>query len=145
MSFQERFSINIFCLIKDIQIKFHLYEESLNSSKHLEILRTVLSEFLENPYMLFLTGWSTGSLRWVPWDWSARSPDLTPPDFFFWGKLKENVHNTPVNNIGKLRRRIIHCIGELDVDEIQRATNHSVSVRILKCLESKGRHVENVL
>ncbi|ENN80985.1 hypothetical protein YQE_02603, partial [Dendroctonus ponderosae] len=78
-------------------------------------------------------------------DWPARSPDLTAPDFFLWGKLKENIYKAPVNNIGKLRRRIIHCIGELDGVEIQRTTNHSVNVRILKCLESNGRHFENLL
>ncbi|ERL92549.1 hypothetical protein D910_09862 [Dendroctonus ponderosae] len=86
--------------------------------------------------------------RWFrglePWDWPARSPDLTAPDFFLWGKLKENVYKTPFNHIGELRRGIIHYIGELDVDEIERATNHSVNVRILKCLKSNGRHFANL-
>ncbi|ENN76113.1 hypothetical protein YQE_07361, partial [Dendroctonus ponderosae] len=61
------------------------------------------------------------------------------------GSYANGFFFTPVNHIGELWRRIIHCIGEPDVDEIQRATNHSVNVRILKCLESNGRHLENLL
>ncbi|GBN53669.1 hypothetical protein AVEN_102338-1 [Araneus ventricosus] len=28
-------------------------------------------------------------------DWSPRSPDLTPMDFFLWGYLKQQVYATP--------------------------------------------------
>ena len=31
-------------------------------------------------------------------EWPARSPDLTPLDFFFWGVLKDRVYAHKVNN-----------------------------------------------
>ncbi|KAJ4429534.1 hypothetical protein ANN_21703 [Periplaneta americana] len=30
--------------------------------------------------------------------WPARSPDLTPPDFFLWGFVKDQVYRTPVRD-----------------------------------------------
>jgi hypothetical protein len=38
--------------------------------------------------------------RWIgrtgPIPWPPRSPDLTPPDFFLWGYVKDKVFATPV-------------------------------------------------
>ena len=31
-------------------------------------------------------------------EWPARSPDLTPLDFFFWGMLKDGVYAYKINN-----------------------------------------------
>ena len=42
----------------------------------------------------FLARWiGRGSLYIT---WPARSPDLTPPDFFLWGFVKDQVYRTPV-------------------------------------------------
>lgn len=38
--------------------------------------------------------------------WPARSPDLTPLDFFLWGTLKDKVYSTPVNSREELLLRI---------------------------------------
>jgi hypothetical protein len=39
--------------------------------------------------------------RWISRNrtvlWSARSPDLTPLDFFLWSVVKSDVYQTPVN------------------------------------------------
>ena len=39
-------------------------------------------------------------------EWPARSPDLTPYDFFLWGNLKEKLINTPDDSIEYLTSRI---------------------------------------
>jgi hypothetical protein len=48
--------------------------------------------------------------RWIgrrgPFDWPARSPDLTPCDFFLWGYLKDTVFQTPPTTTVELRARI---------------------------------------
>ena len=40
--------------------------------------------------------------RWIgrggPTSWPARSPDLTPLDFFLWGAIKERVYCTKVRS-----------------------------------------------
>jgi hypothetical protein len=169
MVFQEKFSFNVFCLLKDNQIAFYIYDESLNSNKYLQILRSVVEDFVENLTLEdYRTCWFqldgapahcteevTRELfekfndRWFrrlgPWDWPARSPDLTPLDFYFWGNLKQMVYKTPVNSKEELRQRVINCIGQLDLSEIQAATTHAVQRRILKCLEVNGNYFENLL
>lgn len=48
MGFQEKFSFNVFGLLKDDKIEYHIYEGSLNSERYLQILRSVVNEFLDN-------------------------------------------------------------------------------------------------
>lgn len=40
-------------------------------------------------------------------EWPARSPDLTPLDYFLWGYLKDRVYKTKPQNLNDLRRRIL--------------------------------------
>ena len=55
--------------------------------------------------------------RWIgrggPTPWPARSPDLTPLDFFFWGFIKDQVYATPVRDIVELRHKIMNAIGNV--------------------------------
>ncbi|KAJ8950802.1 hypothetical protein NQ318_012664 [Aromia moschata] len=48
--------------------------------------------------------------RWIgrngPIHWPARSPDLTPCDFYLWGHMKQLVYSEPVNSIEELTARI---------------------------------------
>ena len=39
--------------------------------------------------------------------WPARSPDLTPLDFFFWGVLKDRVYAHKINNQEHLKEIIM--------------------------------------
>ena len=57
--------------------------------------------------------------RWIGRDgptlWPARSPDITPLDFFLWDFVKDNVYRTPVPDMVTLKTRIcsaIECITE---------------------------------
>ena len=44
--------------------------------------------------------------QWIgrggPIPWPARSPDVTPLDFFFWGFVKYQVFKTPVDELMNL-------------------------------------------
>ena len=83
--------------------------------------------------------------RWIgrggPTTWPPRSPDVTPLDFFFWGYIKSQVFQTPVDNLVQLRRRIR--------DAVQTVTNAMLTktwrelLTRLECLrDNGGRHVE---
>lgn len=63
--------------------------------------------------------------RWIglrgPIVWPARSPDLTPLDFFLWGYLKSKVYATPPQSLQELRNRIIQVCRDIPVEIIQNA------------------------
>ena len=58
--------------------------------------------------------------RWIgrrgPIDWPARSPDLTPTDFFLWGHLKEIVYKDKIKDLSDLKQTIVSAFGTLDSD-----------------------------
>lgn len=107
MGFQEKFDLNVFCILKKNKISFCVYENTLNSERYIQILRTTVTDFVENLsleeyrnswfqldgapahctqevsselYEMFDDRWFR---RLGPWDWPPRSPDLTPLDFFY--------------------------------------------------------------
>jgi len=45
--------------------------------------------------------------RWIgrrgPVEWPARSPDLTPPDFWLWGYVKDSVYSKKPDTIASLK------------------------------------------
>ncbi|KDR09694.1 hypothetical protein L798_15624 [Zootermopsis nevadensis] len=45
-----------------------------------------------------------------PVAWPARSPDLTPTDFFLWGYTKDQVHRTGVTCFQDFKNRVVHSV-----------------------------------
>ena len=56
--------------------------------------------------------------RWIgrrgPIECPARSPDLTPPDFFLWDYLKNIVYKDRPSSCDELRDRIDQACREID-------------------------------
>lgn len=75
--------------------------------------------------------------------WPPRSPDFSPLDYYLWGRIKERLyHNGPVfEDEEQLENRITQIAGELDADEIRRATQ-SIGRRLQACLDVGGVHFE---
>lgn len=162
---QMNFRFNVFCLMMDNRIKFHVYDDNLDQNRYIEILRTVVEDFLDDlPLNIRHNSWYqldgapahctfrvSNELnrmfedRWIrrlgPWEWAPRSPDLTPVDFFLWGVVKTKVYASPVNTRAELLERVTAAFEELDPVTIRAATQ-SVRNRCLKCLEVGGRHFE---
>ena len=44
--------------------------------------------------------------RKTDFEWAPHSPDLSPPDFFLWGCLKDRVYKTNLQTIGEMERNI---------------------------------------
>lgn len=82
--------------------------------------------------------------RWIgrrgPIEWPARSPDLTPPDFFLWGYLKDIVYRDRPSNYDQLRRKIQEACSEIDAEMCRRACQN-VLVRFKRCFETDGKQI----
>jgi Transposase. len=84
--------------------------------------------------------------RYGPVRWPARSPDITPLDFYVWGTLKSNVYKIPINSREDLINRIRMCCNEMRRKriELQRVVD-SVRRRCVMCIENRGGHFEHSL
>lgn len=84
--------------------------------------------------------------KWIgqfgPIRWPARSPDITPLDFFLWGYLKQKVYAHDLkDNLNLLKEKISEAIADINEDTI-----HSVYEKfrknIEKCVTVGGQHIE---
>lgn len=51
--------------------------------------------------------------------WPARSPDLTPLDYFLWGTVKDLVYQTRAANMDELQEKIIHACNSITADMLE--------------------------
>ena len=72
----------------------------------------------------------------------ARSPDLTPCDFFLWGYLKSRFYKTPPENIFVLHQRIINEFNLLAQTNYVENAMASMLTKAELYIERNGRHVE---
>lgn len=92
------------------------------------MVRTYLNEIFRN--------------RWIgrggPIKWPARSPDLTPLDYFLWGFLKDRVFRTKPQNLDEMCDRIVEYCTIPDDDMFQRV-RESFEERIIVCMAEEGK------
>ena len=90
--------------------------------------------------MPLMKGW-IGRRRTI--EWAARSPDLTPLDFFLWGYLKNKVYSKKFHSLDELKSAIKHEIDELKSNtELLKRVCASVTARVKECVEVDGGHFE---
>lgn len=86
--------------------------------------------------------------RWIgrggPVNWPARSPDLTAPDFYLWGYLKNRVYQEVPTTRDNMIERIRSACAQISPDTI-RSCVESFKARINKCIEVRGHHFEHLL
>jgi len=79
-------------------------------------------------------------------NWPSRSPDLTSPDFFLWGYLKEKVYINKPQTLQKLKENIRNEVRELNRN---RVILHSVMDNVLEraqiCEAENGNHLNDVI
>ncbi|KAJ4435559.1 hypothetical protein ANN_18175 [Periplaneta americana] len=73
--------------------------------------------------------------------WPARSPDLTPPDFFLWGFVKDQVYRTPVLDLADLQERIYAAVNNV-TPQMLHNTWVEVEYRLDISRATNGSHVE---
>ena len=84
--------------------------------------------------------------RWIgrrgPYDWPARSLDLSPCDFFLWEYLNDTVFKQPLTTIQELKQRIEEACEQIP-EEMCRKVCRSVQQRLHVCMNNGGRFVSN--
>lgn len=77
-------------------------------------------------------------------EWPARSPDLTPLDFFLWGHLKSRVYIQKPNNIEDLKERIREEIRNITPEMLHNVRDETYH-RLGCCQHLNGTHIEQLL
>ena len=79
-----------------------------------------------------------------PIDWPARSPDLTPTDYFMWGCIKDIVYNNKPTNLADLKQSIVTAFHTIDTGLCKKVCE-SVPERLQLCKDLDGKHIEQFL
>jgi hypothetical protein len=75
--------------------------------------------------------------------WAARSPDLTPCDFYLWGNLKDKVYRTNPHTEEVFKENIRRDI--LDVPQEELRVNFNLLKRYKECMRVQGHHFQHLL
>ena len=76
-------------------------------------------------------------------EWSPHSPDLSPPDFYLWGLLKDRVYQNNPKTIAELKLAITQNICAIKREECARVIDNFAR-RLQECLRRNGGHLEHV-
>lgn len=77
-------------------------------------------------------------------EWPARSPDLTPLDFFLWGHLKTKVYTNKPTNVDDLKERIRQEVQNITPEIIGRVQNEFIW-RLGYCQTTNGEQFEHLI
>jgi hypothetical protein len=167
---QQQWGINLWAgIVGGHLIGPYMLEGNLNASKYLAFLQEVLPGLLEDvPLQTRREMWyqhdgapphfgtqvrdhlnSVYPGKWIgrggPVGWPARSPDLTPPDFFLWGHLKEVVYSLgPPASPEEFMSRIQAAVTTIDGNMLQRV-QQNIMKRTRACIQMNGGHLEHLL
>ena len=85
--------------------------------------------------------------RWIirrgPINWPARSPDLTPLDFFLWKYVKDKVILVRILSVEHLQSRITRAIRSVYSDTLSNLWKN-ISARINCIVRQLGKHIEQI-
>ena len=76
-------------------------------------------------------------------EWPARSPDLTPLDFFCWGVMKDRVYAEKITDLDHLKKLIKREARKIGSDtELLKKVCLSVTGRVQECIATDGGSFE---
>lgn len=76
--------------------------------------------------------------------WPPRSPDVTPPDFFLWGYLKNKVYSNNPKNIDQLKENIRGEMAAITPALLKKVFNN-FRLRLEECRRREGHHLDDVI
>lgn len=166
---QQKWTVNVWAgIIGTFVVGPFFFDGTLNSEKYEHFLEHHLFELLENiPLdrrrdMYFQQDGApphharritdrlnaTFGANWIgragPVHWPARSPDLTPLDFFLWGYVKSKVYELEPTTVEDMKVRIRNVFQFITLDMLE-AVKENFVARLQKCLEENGRHFEHLM
>lgn len=77
-------------------------------------------------------------------EWPPYSPDLTPPDFFLWGYLKDRVYRPRPRNLDQLKENIRREIRTIPLDTFPKVMENMAS-RMQAVIGRRGAYIEHVV
>ena len=162
--------INVWCgIFNNRIIGPNFYEGTLNGERYLNFLINILPEFLEDISLHdYLNMWwqqdgapphnsaevsfyldNEYGEKWIgnrgPVRWPARSPDLSPLDFFLWGHLKQIVYAEKPNNLEDLKNRISIACQEISPEVLISSCTTEFLKRCQLCQIESGHQFEHLL
>lgn len=164
--FQRRFSVNVWAGVIGNKLIGPFYlPDNLNGQNYLEFLINDLPDLVEEVfqedasivfqhdgcpahYSLAVREYldNTFPNSWIgrggPIPWPPRSPDLTPVDFYVWGRAKELVYTTEVASRDELIRRIDAAFETMKQEMLLRTTTVEIRHRCRACIANGGRQFE---
>lgn len=169
---QYRFSVNVWAAIHGDNIIGPVFiDGGLTGERFVNLLNDTVSEYTNNlnvhryqrmwyqldgaPAHSVITArqWlnNTFGEQWIgrfgPRRWPARSPDLTPLDFFLWGCIKNDVYAENVDSVEQLRHRIINAFEKLREmalsDNLFSNVRENMKRRLALCIRQQGGLIEN--
>lgn len=168
---QNRFGFNVWIgLLDDRLLGPLIYEGTLNSHRYLQFLRGPINEYLDldNVPLIKLRDlwWQQDGApphnavlvrnyldeifpnKWIgnrsAIEWPARSPDLSPLDYFLWGTIKNTVYKQRYENVDQLRDSVVATCQGIPRRNIQRAIQ-SVTKRARICVQENGFLFEHLI
>jgi hypothetical protein len=76
--------------------------------------------------------------------WPPRSPDLSAPDFFLLGCLKDKVFTHPLHTIEELKACIRHEVEAITPDLLRRVMGNC-TLRLQQCIAREGAHLDDLI
>lgn len=167
--FQQRFSVNVWAgVIGNRLIGPHFLPDNLNGQNYLDFLENDLPNLVEEVFdedrpTVFQhdacpAHWSLAVREllnncfpnsWIgrggPIPWPPRSPDLTPLDFYVWGRAKELVYAEEVPTREVLINRIHAAFDTMREELLLRTVTVEMRKRCRACLQVNGHQFEQNL
>jgi hypothetical protein len=75
---------------------------------------------------------------------SPRSPDLSPPDLFLWGHLKDAVYSNHPHTLQKLQANIQRTVDSISTGTLQNVFANMIR-RVHLCEDRNGGHFQHIL
>ena len=79
--------------------------------------------------------------RMMDQPWPAKSPDLSPLDYWFWGVAMSELRRVPPSTLSELKMTVEAFAESLDSDEVKRCAKH-IRERARACIEKNGGQFE---
>jgi len=91
---------------------------------------------------------SNFSNKWIgrggPVEWPARSPDLTPLDFFLWGYIKSQVYVDSPRTLAQLKNNIKAAVNTISVEMLKNVWVEW-EIRLKHLIAINGKQFENLV
>lgn len=169
--FQHRFSVNVWAGLINGVVLGPVFLRSLNGETYLRLLRRKVQRMLDREVplasfsgMFYMHDGApahnarevrdymsrTYGQRWIgrngPVPWPARSPDLTPMDFFLWGHVKQLVYDGDApESARELKSRIRNAFRQVRLNTTElRNVRQGTYVRARQCLAAAGGHFQQL-